>query len=181
MGAAISAPRDAFGAIRLDANPTAMCPINMGYFYSVGSSLEMEHRVQLLNQAPLRAGGRYVLYWAQSNRRVDSNQALAFAAQLANQLRLPLLFYEGLTCSHPHANDRLHAFVLEGVPDNAKRAASLGIGYVFYLRRGSADPNDVLFRLAADAVALVTDDYQGYLVRNHNRSVSAKIGIPYYA
>jgi len=141
----------------------------------------MEHRVQLLNQAPLRAGGRYVLYWAQSNRRVDSNQALAFAAQLANQLRLPLLFYEGLTCSHPNANDRLHAFVLEGVPENAKRAAELGIGYVFYLRRGSADPNDVLFRLAADAVALVTDDYQGYLVRNHNRSVSAKIGIPYYA
>ena len=141
----------------------------------------MENRVQLLKQASLRVGGRYVLYWAQANRRVDSNHALAFAARLANDLRLPLLFYEGLTCSHPNANDRLHTFVLEGVPENAKRAASLGIGYVFYLRRRLTDPNDTLYRLAADAAALVTDDYPGYLVRDHNRSVPAKIGIPYYA
>src|SRR5438105_6216065 len=141
----------------------------------------MENRVQLLNQAPLRTGARYVLYWAQSNRRLDSNHALAFAANLADDLQLPLLFFEGLTCSHPHANGRLHTFILEGVPGNAQRAASLGIGYVFDLRRRSADPNDVLYRLAADAAALVTDDYPGYLIRNHNRCVPAKIGIPYYA
>jgi len=140
----------------------------------------MENRVQLLNQAPLRAGEQYVLYWAQANRRVDSNHALAFAANLANDRRLPLLFYEGLTCSHPNANDRLHAFILEGVPDNARRAVALGIGYVFYLRRRSADPNDILYRLADRAAALVTDDYPGYLVRDHNRSVPAKIAIPYY-
>ena len=138
-------------------------------------------RVRLLNALVPRAGARYVLYWAQANRRVDSNYALAFAANLANHLRLPLLFYEGLTCSHPHANDRLHAFVLEGVPDNAKRAEALGIGYVFYLRRRNSDRNDILYRLAAGAAALVTDDYPGYLVRDHNRSSAARIGIPYYA
>ena len=138
-------------------------------------------RSLLLNDAPPRSGGQYVLYWAQANRRVDSNHALSFAVRLANDLRLPVLFYEGLTCSHPHANDRLHAFILEGIPDNAKRAAALGIGYVFYYRRRRCDPNDILYRLATGAAALVTDDYPGYLVRDHNRSIPAKIGIPYYA
>ena len=92
-----------------------------------------------------------------------------------------MLFYEGLTWAHPHANDRLHAFILEGIPDNAARAAALGMGYVFYYRRRRSDPDDIVYRLAADAAALVTDDYPGYLVRDHNRSVSRKIGIPYYA
>lgn len=138
-------------------------------------------RSSLWNDAPPRSEGRYVLYWAQANRRVDSNHALSFAVNLANSLRLPVLFYEGLTCSHPHANDRLHSFILEGVPDNAKRAAALGIGYVFYYRQRRSEPNDILYRLAADAVAVVTDDYPGYLVRDHNRSVSKRIGIPYYA
>ncbi len=30
-----------------------------------------------------------------------------------------MLFYEGVTCSYPHANDRLHTFILEGVPETA--------------------------------------------------------------
>ena len=35
---------------------------------------------------------------------------------------LPVLFYEGLTCSYPYANDRLHTFLLEGVAENANAA-----------------------------------------------------------
>src|SRR4051812_12139476 len=92
-------------------------------------------RVRKLNDAATPEGARYVMYWALANRRIDSNHALAFAAELANQHRLPLLVYEGLTCTYPHANDRLHTFVLQGVPDNAQRAAELGLGYVFHLHR----------------------------------------------
>src|SRR5438105_5738728 len=109
----------------------------------------MENRVQLLNQAPLRTGARYVLYWAQSNRRLDSNHALAFAANLADDLQLPLLFFEGLTCSHPHANGRLQTFILEGGLGNAQRAASLWIGYVIDLQCRSANSNDVSYGLEA--------------------------------
>lgn len=143
-------------------------------------------RVRLLNNASsgtniVRESARYVLYWAQANRRLDSNQALAFAAELANQWDLPLLVYEGLTCSHPFANDRLHRFILEGVSENERRAAALGLGYVFHLRRKRSDPNDALYRLATDAAAVVTDDYPSYMVREHNCRVSAKIGVPYYA
>ncbi|MEO8097542.1 MAG: deoxyribodipyrimidine photo-lyase [Acidobacteriota bacterium] len=137
-------------------------------------------RVRLLNDAPARPGADYVIYWAQINRRLDSNHALAFSIEIANRLGLPVLVYEGLTYSHPHANDRFQTFILEGVRDNAARAAELGLGYVFYHRARKVDPNDTLYRLAGRAAAVVTDDYPGYLAAQHNSSVPAKIGIPYY-
>ena len=113
-------------------------------------------RVRKLNPAETRKGGRYVLYWAQMNRRVESNHALSFALNQADELNLPVLFYEGLTCSYP---------------GTARRLQELGIGYVFHLRRRRADPNDALHRLAADAAALVTDDYPVFIARDHTRSV----------
>jgi deoxyribodipyrimidine photo-lyase len=57
----------------------------------------------------------------------------------------------------------------------------LGIGYVFYLRRRRADPNDVLYRLAADAALVVTDDYPVFVAKDHNASVPAKIGVEMWA
>ena len=138
-------------------------------------------RVRKLNSHEVRKNGRYVLYWAQMNRRVESNHALSCAVEMANELNLPVLVYEGLTCSYPQANDRFHTFLLEGVPATARRLRALGIGYVFHLRRRRSDPNDALYRLAADAAALVTDDYPVFVARDHNRSVPSKLPIPYYA
>jgi deoxyribodipyrimidine photo-lyase len=138
-------------------------------------------RVRKLNSAQACKGGRYVLYWAQMNRRVESNHALARAVDMANEWNLPVLFYEGLTCTYPQANDRLHTFVLEGVPGTARRLRALGIGYVFHMRRRRSDPNNALYRLAAEAAALVTDDYPVFVARDHNRSVPSRLAIPYYA
>lgn len=137
-------------------------------------------RIRQLNKASIKTGAKYVLYWAQMNRRVDSNHALLHAAELANRLKLPLLYYEGLTCSYPLANDRLHTFILQGVPETAKRLAKLGVGYHFYLRKHSSDPNDLVYRLATDAAALVTDDYPTFIARRHNTRVPDKLDVPYY-
>lgn len=141
----------------------------------------MDKRVQQLNERPFRKEGKYVLYWAQVNRRVESNHGLLYAAELANERGIPVLFYEGLTCSYPYANDRMHTFVLEGVPETARRAARLGIGYCFHLRRRQADPDDAVYRLAREAAAVVTDDYPVFLARRHNASVPEKVDIPYFA
>lgn len=141
----------------------------------------MVERVRKLNHAEPRENAQYVLYWAQMNRRVESNHALAFAADLANQRGLPLLFYEGLTCTYGFSSDRFHTFLLEGVPETARRVAKLGIGYVFHLRKRRADPNDALYRLAANAAAVVTDDYPAFIAAQHNRSVPSRLEIPYYA
>ena len=141
----------------------------------------MHERARLLNAAPVRSAGDYVLYWSQMNRRADSNQALDFAIALANQLRLPVLYYEGLTYDYPYANDRLHTFVLENVPETARSLETLRIGYVFYLRRGPTDPHDVFYRLAACAAAVVTDDYPAFITARHNAVVPAKLDIACYA
>jgi deoxyribodipyrimidine photo-lyase len=123
----------------------------------------MEGRVRALNSEPVRPGGRYVLYRADRNRRVRENHALAFAAAMANGLDRPLLVYESLPYSYPCACDRFHTFVLEGAPEMARRVRELGAGYVFDLRRTPADPGDGFAELAAEAAAVVLDDYPGPL------------------
>ncbi|HTQ55345.1 MAG TPA: deoxyribodipyrimidine photo-lyase [Bryobacteraceae bacterium] len=141
----------------------------------------IQERARQLNSAGIRAGADYVLYWSQMNRRADCNQALDFAVELANDLSLPVLFYEGLTCSYPYASDRFHTFILQGVPETEKRLRTRGIGYTFYLRRRPADRNDVLYRLAARAAAVVTDDYPAFVAARHNASVAPKLDVAFYA
>jgi deoxyribodipyrimidine photo-lyase len=141
----------------------------------------MNERTRNLNGSPERTGAKYLLYWAQMNRRAHVNHALEYAIQSANRLGLPLLVYEGLTCTYKKANDRMHTFVLQNVPDMAERLKARGIGYLFYLRRRKSDANDVLYQLAADAAAVVTDDYPTFIAAEHNATVPAKIGVAYYA
>ena len=90
-----------------------------------------------------------MLYRAQANRRVNSNHALAYAIELANEHQLPVLFFES---EYPHKGERFAAFVREGAADNRQDALKLGIGYTF-------DSGDAFPRLAAEAGAIVTDDY----------------------
>jgi deoxyribodipyrimidine photo-lyase len=120
--------------------------------------LNVEERVRKIEGSGVRSRGEYVLYWMRANRRVESNHALQFASELANRLEKPLLCYERLTCSYPHANDRLHAFILEGVAETAAALRKLGAGYVFDLHRTKIATGtlDLQVRRAA---AVVTDDW----------------------
>lgn len=141
----------------------------------------MKNRIRKLNDAPVRPGAGYVLYWAQMNRRVESNHALLRAVELANELRLPVLYYEGLTCTYDYANDRLHTFILDGVAETARRLENSGIGYCFYLRRRRQDPDDVVYRLAAGAACIVTDDYPAFIAARHNARVPGQVNVAYEA
>ena len=91
-----------------------------------------------LNDAGVRPGGQYVLYWCAGTGGWNRNHALAFAAGLANRLELPLLVFESLVCRRRTPTTGFHTFVLEGVPETAASpATSSGIGYVFHLQRGT--------------------------------------------
>ncbi len=138
-------------------------------------------RVRKLNAAAEQPGGKYVVYWAPANRRVDGNHGLLYAAEMANRCNLPVLYYEPLTFEHKYANDRLHTFMLEGAPENAKRARKAGLGYLCFLRRKPADPEDAIFDLAKDAAAIVTDDYPVYVVDDHNRDMPNRLNVACYA
>jgi deoxyribodipyrimidine photo-lyase len=138
-------------------------------------------RIRILNSAGERERADYVLYWSQMNRRAAANHALAHAIHLANERKLPLLVYEGLTCTYRHANDRLHTFVLEAVPETRKQTERLGAGYMFYLRAHRSDANDMVYRLAERAACLVTDDYPTFIAAHHNGRVPGRLEIPYIA
>lgn len=140
----------------------------------------MQDRVFSANDRPFRENARYVIYWCQANRRAEANHALTYAIQLSNERKLPLLVYEALSYRYPLANDRLHTFVLEGIPEMADAIRARGAGYCFCLQRNAADPNDVLYRLRKDAAAVVTDDFPTSLTRKHNLSVAPKLDIPYF-
>jgi deoxyribodipyrimidine photo-lyase len=122
-------------------------------------------RIRQLNQAPPRENADFVLYWSRMNRRAESNHALAHAADVANQAGLPLLVYEELGCADKAANDRMHTFVLEGVPDTAKELRKLRAGHFFHLISKRGVRNDVLRRLAAQSRCLITDDYPAHELR----------------
>ena len=59
------------------------------------SDVEAE-RIVCLNDAAVDRDGRYVLYWMQQSQRVESNPALEYAIERANELDLPLVAAFGL-------------------------------------------------------------------------------------
>ncbi|HEX4769477.1 MAG TPA: deoxyribodipyrimidine photo-lyase [Bryobacteraceae bacterium] len=148
--------------------------------YWRGMSVEPE-RVSKLNGEPERGDREFVLYWSGANRRVDANHALLYAAEIANRLGLPVLFYEGLSCTYPGANDRIHTFLLEGVPETAKRLRKAGIGYCFNLRKKKEDPGDALEQVSKRAAAVVADDYPTFYPRLLNARVPKEVDVAYYA
>ena len=134
--------------------------------------MNLSSRVTKLNNASENKKGRYVLYWMQMFKRASHNYALNFAIQMANERRLPLVVYEGLTFSYPWANDRFHTFVLEGVEEKQAEFAERGIRYIFNLQRNERDPRRVVQQLAREAALLVTDDYPCFIVPRHNERIS---------
>ena len=96
-------------------------------------------RIALLVDAPLRSGGDFVLYWMIASRRPTSSFALERARDLARESGRPLVVLEALWLDYPHASPRLHAFVLEGMADNARAFAERGAAYHPYVERAAGD------------------------------------------
>jgi deoxyribodipyrimidine photo-lyase len=142
---------------------------------------QVGERIQLLNDKPENKNGGYVLYWMQMYKRATHNHALNFAVELANELRLPLVVYEGLKYYYPWANDRLHTFILEGAAGKRAEFAALGIRYVFYLQKDKDSPKNTVAQLARDAAAIVTDDFPCFIIPQHNSRVAEIAEIPVYA
>ena len=101
--------------------------------------------------------GDYVLYWMQASQRAEHNHALEFAIEQANELKLPVIVYFGLTDAFPEANERHYYFMLEGLRDVKKALANKGIGIV--IERCSPEVGTVKFGKRA---SLIVCD-RGYL------------------
>ena len=91
-------------------------------------------------------------------RRARANFALERAVELAVELARPLIVFEPLRVGYPWASDRLHAFVLQGMADNARAFARTPARYFPYVEATPGEGRGLLEALAANAAAVVTDD-----------------------
>jgi deoxyribodipyrimidine photo-lyase len=138
-------------------------------------------RLRRLNDKRLRADGDYVLYWMQACRRLERNHALDYALRCCEELRRPLVVYEGLRLDYPWASRRLHRFVLDGMRDNAARAESLGLSYWPFVETPQAPGRGLVHRLAARAAAVVTDEFPCFVVPDHSEAVARRSEAPVFA
>ncbi|MFN8178754.1 MAG: deoxyribodipyrimidine photolyase [bacterium] len=121
-------------------------------------------RVRAGNAAPIRTDGAYILYWMVAARRTTWSFALQRAVEHAATLGRPLLVLEALRCDHRWASDRLHAFVLQGMADNAKKLAARGVAYHAYVEPSPGAGKGLLDALARDACVVVTDDFPAFFL-----------------
>lgn len=143
--------------------------------------MRINERVVQLNERAVNPRAEYVLYWMQMYKRVDNNHALIYAIRRANELKLPLVVYEGLKYYYPWASDRIHTFILEGVEEKRASFEALGIRYVFYLQKDAGSPKQTVAKLAKDAALIITDDFPCFIIPDHNRRIAERAEIPVFA
>jgi deoxyribodipyrimidine photo-lyase len=117
-----------------------------------------------VNRAPVRGDGGFVVYWMIAARRTRWNFALQRAVEWCRELRRPLLVLEPLRAAYPWASDRLHAFALDGMADNAAAFAQAGIRHHPYVEPADGAGKSLLEALAADACVVVTDDFPHFFL-----------------
>lgn len=116
-----------------------------------------ETRIHTLNNLPVDASRKYVLYWMQASQRTRFNHALEHAIAQANELGKPLVVCFGLMDDYPEANERHYAFMLEGLRDVEAALRERDIRFV--VKHGQ--PAEVALDYGRDACLIVCD--RGYL------------------
>lgn len=132
-------------------------------------------RIRLIRNLPLRKERRWVLYWMTSFRRVGWSFALDRAIEQAKALKKPLIILEALRVAYPDANDRLHAFILEGMAENARRCEDSAVLYYPYVEKVPGGGSGLLAALASEACWVVSDDWPCYFVPRMQAAAAAHI------
>jgi deoxyribodipyrimidine photo-lyase len=114
-------------------------------------------------------------------RRARSSFALQHARDLALALDRPLLVLEPLRSDYPYASARLHRFVIEGMADNRAAFARTGASYVPYVEPAPGAARGLIEALAADACAVVTDDYPVFFLRPMIEATAERLRVPLIA
>jgi deoxyribodipyrimidine photo-lyase len=124
-----------------------------------------------------RRDGDYVLYWMIAARRTSSSFALQRAVEWAVELARPLLVLEALRCDYRWASDRLHAFVIAGMADNAARLAGTRAGYYPYIEPEHGAGRGLLEALADSACVVVTDEFPGFFLPHMVAAAAARLPV----
>ena len=103
--------------------------------------------------------GGCVVYRMRRAQRAFDNPALETAIAAANVLAQPLVVFFGLLTSHPIANLRHCAFMLEGLAETAKNLRARGIGFMLRICEGTdSDTQFVRFCTEAHPSLVISDE-----------------------
>ncbi len=136
-------------------------------------------RVFPRNNKPVNTNGEFVLYWMQIFRRFQYNEALEYAVKVANELRKPLMIFEGLKCTYHWASDRFHQFILEGMNENKTIADKNSWNYYCFVERKPFEGRGLIQELAKKSCVVVTDEFPGFVIREHNEKMPSRIAVPF--
>jgi deoxyribodipyrimidine photo-lyase len=145
------------------------------------ASAELRKRTRKLNDRAVRGKARYVLCWLQQNLRAFDNPVIDAAIATGNKLKLPVVVYHGLGQGYPHANDRLHKFIIEASRSLTHAVEKRGLRCINYIERPAKYEKGLVYRLGKEAAAIFTDDVPAYVARRQAASVAAKIEIAVFA
>ena len=134
-------------------------------------------RVTAVNTAPIATKGDYVLYWMIAARRTTWSFALDHAIARAVALGRPLVVLEPLRIGYAWASARLHAFVLQGMADNAAAFAAAGVTYLPYVEPEAGRGSGLLAALAKRACCVVTDEQPGFFLPQMVAAAGAKLPV----
>lgn len=138
---------------------------------------DQTQRVRAENQRAERPGGAFVLYWMIATRRTRHNFALDRAIAWAQELEKPLLVLEPLRAGYPHASDRLHRFVIEGMRENADRFAKSPVRYFPYVEPKAGAGKGLLAALAEHAAVVVTDYWPCFFLPRMVRAAAGAVPV----
>ena len=99
-----------------------------------------------------------------SARRLESNFALQHAVSHAATLGKPLVILEALRCGYPHASDRLHAFVLQGMTEHRRTLATTAVTYYPYVEHVADAGAGLLHALARQACVVIADWFPAFFL-----------------
>lgn len=142
---------------------------------------QQDPRLRPLNDHAPAASGRYVLCWLQQALRHRDNPVIDAAVRLGNALRLPVLVYHGVREDYPYASDRLHHFILGASVDLARGCRARGLACFQHVDRADHREKGLVYRLAADAAAILLEDQPTFVARWQSERVAARVEVPVIA
>lgn len=132
-------------------------------------------RLHTLNDRPVRAERKTVLYWMTSARRLGFNYGLERAVAHALELRRPVVILEALRCGYPHASDRLHAFVMDGMAEHARALQTGPVRYYPYVEPAAGAGAGLVAALARESCVVVTDWFPAFFLPGMTASAARQV------